>query len=437
MIGMPPIEPSSRSSALSNGPGDDTVISVIGLGYVGLPLAAAFGARFETRGFDSHARRVAELQAGRETTGAVDAKELRNAKRLTFTSRLDELKGSDVFAIAVPTPIDADKRPNLDALECASRMVGQVIEPGNVVILESTVYPGTTEEICAPLIAAESGLAFNRDFFAGYSPERINPGDRQRRLQDVVKVTAGSTPETAAFVDALYASIVPAGTHRAADIRTAEAAKVIENVQRDLNIALVNELAMIFHRLELDTEAVLQAAGSKWNFQRFQPGLVGGHCIGVDPYYLMFKAQQAGHAPQLVQAGRRINDAMPSYVAERVVALMAQANIGVANSRILVLGFAFKENCPDVRNTKVVDLVAALEAHGAQLDVFDPWVCEAEGVNLIRDPQRAAYDAVIVAVAHDQFRALGAEGIRAFGKPRHVVFDVKHLLPAGDADGRL
>ena len=430
-------ELSPRSNTPPPAPRPDTVISVLGLGYVGLPLAAAFGARFETRGFDLDARRLADLQRGRETTGEVDAATLEKAERLAFTGCLDDLKGSDVFVLAVPTPIDADKRPDLCALEQASRMVGAVIEPGNVAILESTVYPGATEELCAALIAAESGLVFNRDFFAGYSPERINPGDRRHRLQDVVKVTAGSTPETAAFVDALYASIVPAGTHRTIDIRTAEAAKVIENVQRDLNIALVNELAMIFHRLQLDTEAVLQAAASKWNFQPFQPGLVGGHCIGVDPYYLMFKARQAGHAPQLLQAGRHLNDAMASYVAERVVALMTQAGIVTARARILVLGFAFKENCSDTRNTKVVDLVAALEAHGARLDVFDPCVDAAQGVHLIAQPPAASYDAVIVAVAHDAFRTLGAAGIRAFGKPHHVVFDVKHLLPAAAVDGRL
>ena len=418
-------------------PTENTVVSVIGLGYVGLPLAAAFGNRFETRGFDVDGYRVAELRRGHDATGELDAAQLESAKRLTFTNSLEDLRGSDVFAIAVPTPIDDHKRPDLSALEQASRQVGAVIEPGNVVVLESTVFPGATEEICAPLVAAESGLTFNRDFFAGYSPERINPGDRGHRLQDVVKVTAGSTPEAAAFVDALYASIVPAGTHRTANIRTAEAAKVIENVQRDLNIALVNEFAMIFHRLQLDTEAVLQAAGSKWNFQSFRPGLVGGHCIGVDPYYLMFKAREAGHVPQLVQAGRHVNDAMAGYVAERVVALMAQAHIDAAHARILVLGFAFKENCPDVRNTKVTDLVTALEAHGATLDVFDPCVGESDSANLIGKPEAAAYDAVIIAVAHDAFRELGAEGIRAFGKPRHVLFDIKHLLPADAVDGRL
>ena len=429
--------PSAGSTFPPVAPTENTVVSVIGLGYVGLPLAAAFGNRFETLGFDVDGCRIAELQRGHDATGELDAAQLENAKRLTFTDNLEDLKGSDVFAIAVPTPIDDDKRPDLSALQQASRQVGAVIEPGNVVVLESTVFPGATEEICAPLVAAESGLTFNRDFFAGYSPERINPGDRGHRLQDVVKVTAGSTPEAADFVDALYASIVPAGTHRTANIRTAEAAKVIENVQRDLNIALVNEFAMIFHRLQLDTEAVLQAAGSKWNFQPFRPGLVGGHCIGVDPYYLMFKAREAGHAPQLVQAGRHINDGMAGYVAERVLALMAQADIDAANARVLVLGFAFKENCPDVRNTKVADLVTALEAHGVRLDVFDPCVGETDGVNLIGKPESAAYDAVIIAVAHDAFREMGADGIRAFGKPRHVLFDVKHLLPADAVDGRL
>ena len=428
---------SASVSALPALPDANTVVSVIGLGYVGLPLAAALGRRFKTRGFDLDGQRVAELRRGVEATGELCAADLERAEHLTFGTCPDDLKGSDVFVIAVPTPIDDHKRPDLTALRQACRMVGALIEPGNVVILESTVYPGTTEEICAPLIAAESGLEFNRDFFAGYSPERINPGDRRHRLQDVVKVTAGSTPAIAAFVDALYASIVPAGTHRAADIRTAEAAKVIENVQRDLNIALMNELAMIFHRLDLDTEAVLQAAGSKWNFQPFRPGLVGGHCIGVDPFYLMYKSEQAGHEPRLVRAGRRINDGMASYVAERVVEMMRQAGIAAADARTLVLGFAFKENCSDIRNTKVADLVAALVAHGTDVDVFDPWVRAEDSVRLISEPATGSYDAIVIAVAHDAFRELGADGIHAFGKRRHVVFDVKHLLPVQAVDGRL
>ena len=419
-------------------PGERTVVGVLGLGYVGLPLAVEFGKRFATRGFDVDSRRIAELQAGRDATRELAEAEIAAATRLVFRERIDALRGCDVFVVAVPTPIDDEKRPDLSALQDASRLVGQVIQRGNVVVFESTVYPGATEEVAVPLVEAESGLVCNRDFFAGYSPERINPGDKEHRLADVVKITAGSTPETAAFVDALYRRIVAAGTHSAPDIRTAEAAKVIENIQRDLNIALVNEFAMIFNRLGLDTEAVLQAAGSKWNFQAFRPGLVGGHCIGVDPYYLAAKAQAAGCNPELLLAGRRINDGMPRYVAERLEERMARASIAVAGARILVMGLAFKENCADVRNTKVADVIAALRERGARVDVFDPCV-DADSVDetLLAMPAPGVYDAVLVAVAHDAFRELGAARIRAFGKPRSVVFDVKHLLPADAVDGRL
>ena len=419
-------------------PGERTVVGVLGLGYVGLPLAVEFGKRFATRGFDVDSRRIAVLQAGRDATRELAEAEIAAATRLVFCERIDALRGCDVFVVAVPTPIDDEKRPDLSALRDASRLVGQVIQRGNVVVFESTVYPGATEEVAVPLVEAESGLVCNRDFFAGYSPERINPGDKEHRLPDVVKITAGSTPETAAFVDALYRRIVAAGTHSAPDIRTAEAAKVIENIQRDLNIALVNEFAMIFNRLGLDTEAVLQAAGSKWNFQAFRPGLVGGHCIGVDPYYLAAKAQAAGCNPELLLAGRRINDGMPRYVAERLEEQMAKASIAVAGARILVMGLAFKENCADVRNTKVADAIAALRERGARVDVFDPCV-DADSVDetLLAMPAPGVYDAVLVAVAHDAFRDLGAVRIRAFGKPRSVVFDVKHLLPADAVDGRL
>ena len=419
-------------------PGEGTVVGVLGLGYVGLPLAVEFGKRFATRGFDVDSRRIAELQARRDATRELAEAEIAAATRLVFRERIDALRGCDVFVVAVPTPIDDEKRPDLSALQDASRLVGQVIQRGNVVVFESTVYPGATEEVAVPLVEAESGLVCNRDFFAGYSPERINPGDKEHRLPDVVKITAGSTPETAAFVDALYRRIVAAGTHSAPDIRTAEAAKVIENIQRDLNIALVNEFAMIFNRLGLDTEAVLQAAGSKWNFQAFRPGLVGGHCIGVDPYYLAAKAQAAGCNPELLLAGRRINDGMPRYVAERLEEQMARASIAVAGARILVMGLAFKENCADVRNTKVADVIAALRERGARVDVFDPCV-DADSVDetLLAMPAPGVYDAVLVAVAHDAFRELGAARIRAFGKPRSVVFDVKHLLPADAVDGRL
>ena len=432
-------------------PNDDTVVGIIGLGYVGLPLAAAFGRLFTTVGFDTNAHRIAELTRGVDSTQEVEADELALARHLRVTGEIDELKGCGVLVVAVPTPIDSAKRPDLSALESASRTVGEVVEPGNVVIFESTVYPGATEEVCVPIIEATAGLVFNRDFFVGYSPERINPGDKAHRLRDIVKVTAGSTPETLAFVDALYAHIVDAGTHPVADIRTAEAAKVIENTQRDLNIALINEFAMIFDRLNLDTEAVLNAAGTKWNFLPFRPGLVGGHCIGVDPYYLTHKAQAVGFDPELVLAGRRVNDAMPAHVAQRVATTMARIDLDIAKSRILILGLAFKENCPDIRNTKVVDLVVSLTARGANVDVFDPGVAGTPpeaAVTLVDDPQPGTYDAVVIAVAHDAFRPLGAAGIRAFGKPpatradgtseqRSVVFDVKHLLPAADVDGRL
>ena len=419
-------------------PGERTVVGVLGLGYVGLPLAVEFGKRFATRGFDVDSRRIAELQAGRDATRELTEAEIAAATRLVFCERINALRGCDVFVVAVPTPIDDEKRPDLSALQDASRLVGQVIQRGNVVVFESTVYPGATEEVAVPLVEAESGLVCNRDFFAGYSPERINPGDKEHRLPDVVKITAGSTPEAAAFVDALYRRIVAAGTHSAPDIRTAEAAKVIENIQRDLNIALVNEFAMIFNRLGLDTEAVLQAAGSKWNFQAFRPGLVGGHCIGVDPYYLAAKAQAAGCNPELLLAGRRINDGMPRYVAERLEERMARASIAVAGARILVMGLAFKENCADVRNTKVADVIAVLRERGARVDVFDPCV-DADSVDetLLAMPAPGVYDAVLVAVAHDAFRDLGTARIRAFGKPCSVVFDVKHLLPADAVDGRL
>lgn len=418
-------------------PTDATVVGVLGLGYVGLPLAVAFGEHFETRAFDVDASRVAALRRGVDATGEVAGEQIAAATRLTFTNHSEDLEGSDVFVVSVPTPVDAANRPDLGALEDASRIVGRAIGAGGVAVFESTVFPGATEEACVPLIEEESGFECNLDFFVGYSPERINPGDQRHRLADIVKVTAGSTPAAADFVDALYRRIVPAGTHRAASIRIAEAAKVIENVQRDLNIALMNEFAMIFERLGLDTQAVLKAASSKWNFLRFQPGLVGGHCIGVDPYYLTYKAEQVGCRPELVLAGRRINDAMPGYVARRVLALMRHRGIVVDGARVLILGLTFKENCPDVRNTKVTDLVAALRAHGAQSHVYDPWVAAAEGVALVDEPTPHSYDAVVLAVAHDAFKNWGAERIRAFGKEPSVLFDVKRVLPADAVDGRL
>ena len=418
--------------------GDHTVVGVLGLGYVGLPLAVEFGKRFETYGFDVEPCRVAQLGSGHDTTRELTPAEIAAADKLTVSEHLDALRGCDVFVVAVPTPIDERKRPDLSAFEEAARLVGKVIAPGAVVVFESTVFPGATEEVAVPLVAAESGLVYNRDFFAGYSPERINPGDKQHRLPNVVKITSGSTPRAATFVDALYRRIVAAGTHQAPDIRTAEAAKVIENIQRDLNIALVNEFAMIFNCLDLDTEAVLQAAGSKWNFHAYRPGLVGGHCIGVDPYYLAAKAEAAGCKPELLLSGRRVNDGMAEYIAGRLAALMAEASIKVASARVLVMGLAFKENCADVRNTKVADLIASLRERGAKVDVFDPCV-DANAVmeTLLDMPPENTYDAVLIAVAHDAFRELGAERIRAFGKANSVLFDVKHLLPADAVDGRL
>lgn len=418
---------------------DQTSIAVIGLGYVGLPLAATFGRRFKTLGFDINAKRVEELRQGHDHTLEVSEQELRDAAHLSFASNPEELKGCNVFIITVPTPIDEYKRPDLRPLESASRTVGRAIGKGGVAIYESTVYPGATEEVCVPIIEAESGLTFNQDFYAGYSPERINPGDKQHRLETIMKVTSGSTAEAADFIDDLYRQIITAGTHKASSIRVAEAAKVIENTQRDVNIALINELALIFHRLGIDTHEVLEAAGTKWNFLPFRPGLVGGHCIGVDPYYLTHKAQQIGYHPDVILAGRRINDGMGSHVARRTAKLMAQRNLQTTQSNILVLGLAFKENCPDVRNTRVVDIVTELRSYNANVHIHDPWVNADEarheyGLELIAQPEAGKYDAIILAVSHREFIALGAEGIRAFGKPDAVLFDVKRALPRQSVD---
>ncbi|HEX7801957.1 MAG TPA: Vi polysaccharide biosynthesis UDP-N-acetylglucosamine C-6 dehydrogenase TviB [Pseudoxanthomonas sp.] len=418
---------------------DQISIAVIGLGYVGLPLAATFGRRFKTLGFDINAKRVDELRRGHDHTLEVSEQELRDAASLSFASNPEELKGCNVFIITVPTPIDDYKRPDLRPLESASRTVGRAIGKGGVAIYESTVYPGATEEVCVPIIEAESGLTFNQDFYAGYSPERINPGDKQHRLETIMKVTSGSTAEAADFIDDLYRQIITAGTHKASSIRVAEAAKVIENTQRDVNIALINELALIFHRLGIDTHEVLEAAGTKWNFLPFRPGLVGGHCIGVDPYYLTHKAQQIGYHPDVILAGRRINDGMGSHVARRTAKLMAQRNLQTTQSNILVLGLAFKENCPDVRNTRVVDIVAELRSYNANVHIHDPWVSADEarheyGLELIAQPEPGRYDAIILAVSHREFIALGAEGIRAFGKPDAVLFDVKRALPRQSVD---
>lgn len=421
---------------------DQARVAILGLGYVGLPLAAAFGKRFPTVGFDINATRVAELKTDSDHTREVSAEELRAATLLEFSSDPSSLAGCNVFIVTVPTPIDEYKRPDLHPLESASRTVGRAIGRGGIVIYESTVYPGATEEICIPIVERESGLRFNRDFYAGYSPERINPGDPQHRLETIMKVTSGSTPEAAQLVDSLYGRIIKAGTHKASSIRVAEAAKVIENIQRDVNIALVNELALIFHRLDIDTHEVLEAAGTKWNFLPFRPGLVGGHCIGVDPYYLTHKAQQIGYHPDMILAGRRINDGMGSHVARRVVKLMRQRNQDMTRSRVLILGLAFKENCPDLRNTKVIDIVRELRCYNANVDVYDPWV-DAEharveyAVDLIAEPLANRYDAIVLAVAHGEFVAMGAERIRALGVPGAVLFDVKRALPRASVDGCL
>ena len=420
----------------------DTTISVVGLGYVGLPLAVEFGKQYPTTGFDIDDARIDELAQGIDNTLEVEACELQSAQHLQFSNNLDDLRGTDVFVVTVPTPIDDHKRPDLTALRKASESVGKVIASGSVVIYESTVYPGATEEVCVPIIEELSGLKFNVDFFAGYSPERINPGDKQHRLPSIVKVTSGSTPEVGEFVDGLYQSIITAGTHLTSTIRIAEAAKVIENTQRDLNIALINELALIFEKLDIDTEAVLDAAATKWNFLKFRPGLVGGHCIGVDPYYLTHKAEEVGYHPDIILAGRRINDGMAGHVAERVVKLMTQQRIQVVGSKVLVLGLAFKENCPDIRNTKVVDVVGVLQSYHATVDVFDPWVDHDEaqtetGIDLVDTPGHGEYDAVVVAVAHRQFVEMGPSEIRAFGKESSVIFDVKHMLDREHVTARL
>ncbi|HVI59234.1 MAG TPA: nucleotide sugar dehydrogenase [Luteimonas sp.] len=421
---------------------DDIRIAVIGLGYVGLPLAAAFGRRHPTVGFDIDATRIEELRGHHDHTLEMSGEELRAADKLEFASDPAALAGCNVFIVTVPTPIDDYKRPDLRPLESASRTVGRAIGRGGVVVYESTVYPGATEEVCVPIVEAESGLKFNEDFYAGYSPERINPGDREHRLETILKVTSGSTPEAADFIDALYAGIVAAGTHKTSSIRVAEAAKVIENTQRDVNIALVNELSLIFHRLGIDTHEVLEAAGTKWNFLPFRPGLVGGHCIGVDPYYLTHKAQQIGYHPDVILAGRRINDGMGSHVARRLVKLMQQRGFQTAGARVLVLGLAFKENCPDLRNTRVVDIIRELRAYNARVDVHDPWVAPAHaqaeyGLELVAEPEAGTYDAVVLAVAHDRFTELGVDGVRAFAKPGAVLFDVKRALPRAGIDGCL
>lgn len=417
-------------------------LAIIGLGYVGLPLAVEFGKKRSVIGFDINTKRVAELQAGQDHTLEVEPVELKQAKQLCLTTDVQSLKVCDIFIVTVPTPIDAHKRPDLTPLIKASETIGKVLKKGDIVIYESTVYPGATEEECVPVLERTSGLVFNQDFFAGYSPERINPGDKTHRVTNIKKVTSGSTPEVADLVDALYNEIVTVGTHRAPSIKVAEAAKVIENTQRDVNIALINELALIFNKLGIDTEAVLQAAGTKWNFLPFRPGLVGGHCIGVDPYYLTHKAQSIGYHPEIILAGRRLNDSMGAYVVTQLVKAMTQRRIQVQGARVLVMGLAFKENCPDLRNTRIIDIVDELSEYDVQADVYDPWVFGEEaqheyGISPVTALVPASYDAIIIAVAHDQFKAMGATALRALGKPEHVLFDLKYVLPATASDLRL
>ncbi len=421
----------------------DARIAVIGLGYVGLPLAVAFGRSFDTVGFDIDEARIAALRGGTDRNREVDDEELSAAARLRLASSMDALRDRDVYIVTVPTPIDGHKRPDFTPLIQASRSIGLVLKRGDVVVYESTVYPGATEEICVPELERTSGLRFNIDFTVGYSPERINPGDRERRLANIPKVTSGSTPEAAEFVDALYRSIITAGTHKASSLKVAEASKVIENTQRDVNIALVNEFALIFHRLGIDTTEVLEAAATKWNFLPFRPGLVGGHCIGVDPYYLIQKAQEAGYYPDILRACRRINDAMGRHVAAEVIKLMVQRGQTVAGARILILGLTFKENCSDLRNTRVIDLAREFQEYGAGVEIHDPWADRDEarhefGADLLVDtPTPGSYDAIVVAVAHDQFRTLGIDGLRRFGQPGAVVYDIKGIFPMDAVDARL
>jgi UDP-N-acetyl-D-galactosamine dehydrogenase len=417
-------------------------IGIIGLGYVGLPLAVEFGKHFDTVGFDINQQRVDELCAGKDHTEETTPQELASAVKLKMSTDVNDLQDCNVYIVTVPTPVDEANRPDLSPLEKASVTIGQVLTLGDIVIYESTVYPGTTEEVCVPVLEKHSGLKFNQDFYCGYSPERINPGDKERRLPTILKITSGSTPEIANFIDDLYKRIITAGTHKAPSIKVAEAAKVIENTQRDVNIALINELAMIFNTMGIDTGDVLAAAGTKWNFLPFKPGLVGGHCIGVDPYYLTHKATVLGYHPELILAARRINSRMGLHVAHQVIRLMAHKRINIVDSRILVLGLTFKEDCPDLRNTRVVDIIRELQATHANIDVYDPWadVDEASreyGITPIQKPTPGTYDAIILAVAHEEFRKMSAHQIRALGKPNAIVFDVKAVLPVGGFDGRL
>lgn len=420
----------------------DMKLAIIGLGYVGLPLAIEFGKKRSTVGFDINKSRINALKDGHDSTLEVSDAELTESVQLTYTSNIHDLKSCNVYIVTVPTPINEHKQPDLTPLIKASETIGKVLSKGDIVIYESTVYPGATEDDCVPVLERVSGLKFNQDFYAGYSPERINPGDKEHRVTNIKKVTAGSTPEVADLVDALYNEIITVGTHKAKNIKVAEAAKVIENTQRDVNIALINELAIIFNKLDIDTEAVLEAAGTKWNFLPFRPGLVGGHCIGVDPYYLTHKAQSIGYQPEIILSGRRLNDGMGAYVVSQLIKAMLKKRIHVQGARVLIMGLTFKENCPDLRNTRVVDIVKELGEYGIQVDVFDPWVNpqEAEheyGITPVTKPEPGAYDAMMLAVSHNEFKEMGADSIRALGKPEHILYDLKYLLAAEESDLRL
>ena len=417
-------------------------IAIIGLGYVGLPLAVEFGKKVPVVGFDIHQKRIDELRSGRDHTLEVSPEELAQSAQLSYSANLEDLNDCNFFIVTVPTPIDEYKQPDLTPLVKASESIAKVLKKGDIVVYESTVYPGATEEVCIPVLEKNSGLIFNQDFYAGYSPERINPGDKLHRVTNILKITSGSTPEVADYVDAVYNLIIEAGTHKAASIKVAEAAKVIENTQRDVNIALINELALIFNKMGIDTEAVLQAAGTKWNFLPFRPGLVGGHCIGVDPYYLTHKAQAIGYNPEIILAGRRLNDGMGAYVVTQLVKAMLKKRIQVEDAKVLILGLSFKENCPDIRNTRIIDIVNELKEYHIDADVYDPWVdaTEAEheyGISPVQALENGKYDAVILAVAHEQFKAMGADAIRALGKSEHVLYDLKYVLSQAESDLRL
>ena len=417
-------------------------IALVGLGYVGLPLAIEFGKKFEVVGYDIKKERISELLNGIDSTLESSSHEIQSSSYLSFTSNVDNIKDCDVYIITVPTPIDSEKKPDLTPLINATKLVGAHITKGSLVIFESTVYPGATEEVCVPILEEISFLKFNQDFFCGYSPERINPGDKEHRITNIKKIVSGSNPEVASIVDAIYSEIIIAGTHKVASIKIAEAAKIIENSQRDVNIALINELALIFNKLGIDTEAVLEAANTKWNFLPFTPGLVGGHCIGVDPYYLTYKAEKLGYSPEIILAGRRLNDSMGSYVVNQVLKLMTHKSINLKNSNVLIMGLTFKENCPDTRNTRVIDLIEEFKENGCNVDVFDPWVDSQQSsqeylIKIVEEPLKNNYDSIVLAVAHDIFKNLSLEKIKEFGKENHVLYDIKYILKASEVDGRL